>query len=77
MKYKEFNDWCNKRACDGHWGMNVAIFCTDIIKQIESCLFWNKERKWKELNAKYQIEDNIINPINHKISEIYGNSLQK
>ena len=75
MTYKQFNDWCNQRACDGCWGMNTAMFCIDIIKQIQSQPFWKRERKWRELNTEYSIQNNIINPINNKIIEIYGKVL--
>lgn len=47
MKYKNFNIWCNQRVCDGCWGMNEAIFCINIIQQIQRQPFWKRERKWK------------------------------
>ena len=43
MKYKNFNIWCNQRACDGCWGMNEAIFCINIIQQIQRQPFWKRE----------------------------------
>ena len=75
MKYKEFIDWCNHRACDGCWGSYEAIFCSDIIGQIQRTPFWKRERKWQELNNKFSIENNIIIPINNKMIEIYGKVL--
>lgn len=75
MSYKEFSRWSNQRACDGCWGMNTAIFCMDIIRQVQSQPFWKRERKWQELNTEYSIQDSIINPINHKIVEVYGKAL--
>lgn len=75
MPYKEFKNWCSQRACDGCWDMNTAIFCMDIIKQVENQLFWKRKRKWQELNAKYSIQNDIINPINNKMIEIYGKVL--
>lgn len=45
MKYKEFNNWCNSRACDGCWGSYEAMFCLDIIRQIQNTVFWKRERK--------------------------------
>lgn len=72
MNFKEFLDWCNQRACDGCWGMNTAIFCTDIIAQVKKVPFWKRERKWQELNTEFSIETNIVNVINQKIAEIYG-----
>lgn len=72
MKYKEFNTWCNQRACDGCWGMQIAIICLDIIRQIQRESFWKRERKWQELNAEYGIENEIVIPINQKIEELHG-----
>lgn len=75
MTYKEFNSWCNKRASDGCWGVDTAIFCIDIINQVKKQPFWMKEKKWQEINAKYYIQDNIVDIINKKIIEIYGTTL--
>lgn len=71
MKYKEFKDWCNQRACDGCWGLGAVMFCIDVIKQIQSKPFWKRESEWQKLNAEHSIETNIVIPINHKIAEIY------
>ena len=70
MKFKEFEYWCNQRACDGCWGMNTAMFCIDIIRQIRSHPFWKREKEWQKLNANYEIENNIVTPINRKIEEL-------
>lgn len=70
MKFKEFKDWCNHRACDGRWGMVDAISCMEIIGQVNSQPFWKRERKWQELNAEYEIENNTVIPINNKIAEL-------
>ena len=32
MTYKEFESWCNYRACDGCWSMKEAIICIGIIE---------------------------------------------
>jgi hypothetical protein len=61
MTYAEFEDWCNKRACDGQWSMSEAITCISIVDKINSIrikgLFKKKAtnearesawRKWKE-----------------------------
>lgn len=34
MKFKEFVNWCNERACDGCWGMLEAIACINLINEI-------------------------------------------
>lgn len=75
MTYKEFSCWCNQRASDGCWGMNTAMFCIDIIGQIKKQPFWKRERKWQELNAKYSIQNNIIDVTNRKIAEAYRKAL--
>ncbi|MGL5715206.1 MAG: hypothetical protein ACRCX2_19470 [Paraclostridium sp.] len=36
MTYKEFCDFCNKRACDGQWGMNDALSCIKIVEHINN-----------------------------------------
>ena len=76
MKFKEFNDWCNDRAADGCWGMCTAMFCIDIVRQVNSQPFWKKERKWQELNANHAIENDVVTPINNKIAELYGAAKQ-
>lgn len=75
MTYKEFNDWCNQRVCDGCWGINVAIFCIDVINQVQAQPFWKREKEWQKINEAYLIQDNVINPINNKMIEIYGKVL--
>lgn len=75
MTYKEFNDWCNQRACDGCWSAETVLFCLEILKEVENQPFWKRSRKWEELNTKYSIQDNVINPINNKMIEIYGKVL--
>lgn len=75
MTYKEFFAWCNDRAADGCWGIETAIYCIDIINQIRKEPFWKREKKWKELNEKYTIVEDIINPINNKINEIINGGI--
>lgn len=70
MKFKEFKDWCNDRACDGRWGMVASISCIEIMGQVNSQPFWKRERKWQELNTEYEIENSIVIPINNKIAEL-------
>lgn len=75
MTYKEFSDWCNKRACDGCWGMNEAVFCIDILDKVQKQPFWKRERKWQELNSQYSIQESIVDIINQKFVEVYGKAL--
>ena len=69
MTFKQFSHWCNKRTSDGLWGMLEALVCIDIYKEIKKHPFWKREKIWRE---KYhdQIMTEIINPIEHKISEM-------
>jgi hypothetical protein len=39
MKFKEFTNWCNERACDGYWGMSEAITCINLINEIMKIQF--------------------------------------
>lgn len=72
MKYKEFADWCNQRACDGMWGMNTASACIGVIDYIQSKPFWRRERAWQEFNRDFNIDKIFVNPINEKISALTG-----
>lgn len=54
MKFKEFTNWCNERACDGCWGMLEAMTCISLIKEIRKAPFWKREKIWKEIvNSRY------------------------
>lgn len=69
MKFKEFVNWCNERACDGCWGMLVAIACINLINEIMKIQFWKREKIWKE-NYERQVLEEIINPIEKKLEEM-------
>lgn len=73
MTYKEFRDWCNDRTCDGCWSMKTAIVCFEIMKDINERPFWKKKEKWKEIEDI--VVTNIVNPINKKIEEVYGEKI--
>jgi hypothetical protein len=59
MSYKEFDDYCNERACDGRWGFEEAIACLGMYDEIENIvkgkLFKRKarEKAWESLKFKY------------------------
>jgi hypothetical protein len=59
MSYKEFDNWCNERACDGQWSMTNAIACIGMHDEVEAAvkgkLFKRKarEKAWRNLKAKY------------------------
>lgn len=69
MKFKEFEAWCNERACDGCWGMLTAMVCIDLIGKMRNVSFWKREKVWKEKYEK-QVTDEIINPIEEKMKEL-------
>ena len=58
MKFKEFSKWCNDRTCDGCWGMNTAITCISVLEEVNSKIFFKRERYWKT-----KFEENIVNNI--------------
>lgn len=70
MKFKEFADWCNRRACDGCWGLREAICCCETAEAVYKFPFWIREKIWREI-----YRDNImpvVNATNQKIKEITG-----
>jgi hypothetical protein len=66
MKFKEFVNWCNDRACDGRWGFLTATVCIDIIQAIRKEPFWKREKAWRT-KWESQVVYEIVNPINEKI----------
>ena len=69
MKFKEFTNWCNKRACDGCWGMLTAMVCIDLIGKVKKAPFWKREKYWREC-AEKEIVEKIVKPTNRKIIEM-------
>lgn len=70
MTYKEFRDWCNRRAADGCWGIGEVSICMAAIHEVESVHSWLpwkekklKEKKWQEVEVRYEIMEMIIEPI--------------
>lgn len=68
MKFKEFVDWCNERACDGCWGMNTAMVCIDIMGDVKKQRFWRREKYWRE-NLEADVMEQIVNPTNALIEK--------
>lgn len=77
MKYTEFKEWCNERACDGCWGSrNIAISFINIIDTINSTsrskfpLFRKKykEKIWQGFNSEFHI-DELIAKLNSEIND--------
>lgn len=73
MKFKEFEAWCNQRACDGCWGMLDAMVCIDIIGKVRKQRFWKREKFCQE---KYSddVMEQIVSPIERKIEEVMENN---
>ena len=69
MKYKEFSDWCNQRACDGCWSSATAICCIGICETINAEHFWKREKIWKEKYEKEIVRD-VVEVINEKRREM-------
>lgn len=74
MTYRQFRAWCNKRAADGCWGMKTALFCIDIIGEVEKIQFWRREKVWRE-KYQEQIMRDVVEPIEKKMIEVYGKVL--
>ena len=56
MKYKEFNDWCNERACDGRWGLREAMACVDICHLFSYIPKWKREEAWQHFQSRDVLE---------------------
>ena len=50
ITFKEFDEWCNKRACDGKWSMFMAVNCAEAIRRVLKVkpLFGRKQAREKE-----------------------------
>ena len=66
MTFKEFNEWCNRRACDGCWSMNTAIYCIEIGRKINALPFWKREKAWNEVRDF--VEKEIVQVIEEKMT---------
>lgn len=77
MTYEEFRAWCNRRACDGCWSFGEATICMMVLDEVEKVHSWFpwrekklKEKKWQEVEKKYEVMDTVIRPI-CKICGVY------
>ena len=57
VTFEEFDEWCNRRACDGRWSFEDAILCCNTMKEILSIkpLFGRKkarEQAWERIKAE-------------------------
>ena len=67
MKFKEFNNWCNERVCDGRWGLKEAITCVGVCEDVLKHR-WFREKAWKE-HELHDVAEKIVAETN-KIIEI-------
>lgn len=67
MKYKEFVDWCNDRACDGYWSMMDAAACIDIMHHVESFTIMKREEQFQKLAEEIHLVEGI-----NEIQRKYG-----
>lgn len=72
MTFKEFNKWCNERACDGCWGFVTAASCIAIVDELNKVPFWKREKIWKR-DYENSIVNNVVIPINNKMKEVLEN----
>ena len=70
MTYREFIEWCSRRAADGCWGIGEITICLDARDEVEAVRHWlpwversRKEKKWREVEKKYEIMETIVEPI--------------
>lgn len=70
MNWKQFQKWCNERACDGCWGFREAMSCIDVMKMMRQLPVWKREREWKKIQHRMMVE--VITPTNKKIEELLG-----
>lgn len=62
ITFKEFNKWCNMRACDGQWSMFMAVNCIEAIRQVLKVkpLFGRKkarEKEWERIkNERFKLD---------------------
>lgn len=68
MKFKQFAEWANDRACDGAWGMNDAFLCASTAGEIYRYIFFKREKKWQEHKNREYIEK-LIERYNERMSE--------
>ncbi len=65
ISFKEFSDWCNRRAADGKWGMSNAIECSQLCADMYKVFFLKREKVWKKKYEPHMRE--LVNEIERKI----------
>ena len=67
MEYKQFYKWCTERTFDGHWGMQEAVICIDIIEKMKKTSILKRKSRWKEFQP---VANEIVEKTNKKIEEV-------
>lgn len=68
MTFKQFQQWCNDRACDGCWGYNEALICIHAVRDVRQHPFWKREKVWQKYHKDFVV-GRIVEPINRMIQE--------
>ena len=63
MTYKQFGNWCNKRAADGCWPLSIALTCCEEYSKVLKLSFFKRRKKLKE-NIPEEFEE-IVEVINN------------
>ena len=71
MTFKQFVKWCNDRAYDGCWGCLEAMQCIEVMRDIKSYPFWQREKVWK-YHYMHSVVLEIVEQTNRKIRELRG-----
>lgn len=70
MNFREFRRWCNDRACDGCWSLDVEKFCIGLLDNMQKIPFWKKRKAWNKI--KNGVIHAVVIPTNIKIQERRG-----
>lgn len=65
MKYAEFSEWCNERACDGYWSMNLAMQCIAFQDKLNALPRIKREKEFQEIVKETNLVE-VINRVNER-----------
>lgn len=69
MKFKEFSEWCNRRAADGCWGSAEALACIRCIDEVNEKPWWKREKFWQNWPNRPLLEK-YVDYVNSLITEL-------
>lgn len=70
ITFKEFEDFCNKRACDGCWNMISALNCIEIIRDC-------REHSWHKPKCEKYFREKYAEEITRFVNDIYIEMIEK